>query len=436
MACRMPEPDELERIENIRDSGEWPTGAWPGDVARALDADLQRLGALRDQHRIWQNPLLKAFAAGVLTREDLQYVFSQYCLYSKNFTRYLCALMANCDSDYFRARLTENIWEESGSSDVRVRHSELYRRFVCDGLGVDVDAIAFSASARLFTNEYLSYCVHSPPSAASAFLAHGTEGIVARLYQVFLVGLRKAGIAEEHLEFFRVHIACDDEHAATLQEIVASYASEPGWYESSARAIVHALDLRDRFFHALFQELRQRRTLSILDKIQARRSLADEHAGGLHHRASEAGEPLYSNVHEGLGIDFEVQRLPFRPEVLDPRIVRIAPGKNNEKHRHAHETVFYIIEGSGSVLVDDTSVAVATGDAVYVPRWSMHQTQNTGPEPMTILAVTDFGLTGKAFVGNYLKTARLKQPDSSRPSSARPDRGGAIAVGERRHGSG
>ncbi len=30
---------------------------------------------------------------------------------------------------------------------------------------------------------------------------------------------------------------------------------------------------------------------------------------------------------------------------------------------------------------------------------------------MVILAVVDFGLTGKIIVGNYLKTARLKLPD-------------------------
>jgi hypothetical protein len=38
----------------------------------------------------------------------------------------------------------------------------------------------------------------------------------------------------------------------------------------------------------------------------------------------------------------------------------------------------------------------------------MHQSQNTSNEEMMFLAVADFGFTGKAFIGNYLKTARLK----------------------------
>ena len=108
-----------------------------------------------------------------------------------------------------------------------------------------------------------------------------------------------------------------------------------------------------------------------------------------------------------MNIDFSVDRLPFAPEVLDPRIVRIPAGKYNEKHRHAHETVFYIIEGSGRVLINEAAIEVAPGDIVFVPRWAMHQSQNLGETEMTILAVTDYGLTGNAYIGSYLKTARM-----------------------------
>jgi quercetin dioxygenase-like cupin family protein len=99
--------------------------------------------------------------------------------------------------------------------------------------------------------------------------------------------------------------------------------------------------------------------------------------------------------------------VPFAPEVLDPRLVRIPAGKYNEKHRHAHETVFYIVEGHGRVLINEAAIAVVPGDIVFVPRWAMHQSQNLGESEMTILAVTDYGLTGNAYIGSYLKTARV-----------------------------
>jgi hypothetical protein len=34
---------------------------------------------------------------------------------------------------------------------------------------------------------------------------------------------------------------------------------------------------------------------------------------------------------------------------------------------------------------------------------------NTSNSEMIFLAVADFGITGKSFTGNYLKTARLKE---------------------------
>jgi mannose-6-phosphate isomerase-like protein (cupin superfamily) len=117
---------------------------------------------------------------------------------------------------------------------------------------------------------------------------------------------------------------------------------------------------------------------------------------------------LYDNKVDELNIDFSVQILPFDLEVLDPRIVRIRPQKANEMHRHAHETVFIFLEGEGKVVVDQFENAVKPGDFAFIPRWCNHQSVNTGDSDLVFLAVADFGLTGKSFVGNYLKTARLK----------------------------
>ena len=119
--------------------------------------------------------------------------------------------------------------------------------------------------------------------------------------------------------------------------------------------------------------------------------------------------PIYANKSDKLNIDFCVSSLPFPLEVLDPRIVKIPAGKSNEYHKHAHETVFIFIQGNGRVKIDDLIFEVQPGNFVFIPRWCMHQTINSGETEMIFLAVADFGLTGKSFVGNYLKTARLKQ---------------------------
>ena len=366
-----------------------------------VEHHLAKLRVLQLEHKFWENPLLTAFSQGTLTREDLRYVFSQYHLYSKNFTRFVAAVMANCDSDLFRAQLSENLWEEGGGCEPDRRHAQLFRNFLRSAFGVEPDTIEYAPYTRHFMREYLVQCLRSEPAAGTAFLSLGTEGIVARLYQTMLVALHGVGIPDRDLEFFHIHISCDDQHAVTLERMMASYAEDPGWYEACLGAMNRALELRDEFFTNIFDALQKRRLEPILSRLRHRDSLATNLAdAALHHRPGGATEPLYANEVEKLNIKFTVERLPLEAETLDPRMVRIPAGKFNEKHKHAHETLLHILEGSGHVLVDDRRFAVTVGDTILVPRWAVHQTQNTGDREMRFLAVTDFNFTQRAFLGD------------------------------------
>jgi hypothetical protein len=161
----------------------------------------------------------------------------------------------------------------------------------------------------------------------------------------------------------------------------------------------------------LYSYFQWKRNASLFEKINERKSLT--HSNQVEDFCSSLDDPrligLYNNQNDKLNIDFSVDILPFPHQVLDPRIVRIPPGKNNELHKHAHETVFIFLSGTGIVKIDDVKVPVKTGDFVFVPRWCMHQSMNTSDSEMVFLAVADFGITGKSFTGNYLKTARLKE---------------------------
>jgi oxalate decarboxylase/phosphoglucose isomerase-like protein (cupin superfamily) len=62
--------------------------------------------------------------------------------------------------------------------------------------------------------------------------------------------------------------------------------------------------------------------------------------------------------------------------------------------------LIHVLDGSGQVLIDDRVFPVRAGDTVLVPRWSMHQTQNLGRGELRFLAVTDFQLSQRAFIGD------------------------------------
>lgn len=128
---------------------------------------------------------------------------------------------------------------------------------------------------------------------------------------------------------------------------------------------------------------------------------------------------LYHNEDISLGIHFQVTRLPFTQlQVMDPRLVRIAPGASNEKHRHAHESIFVVISGCGEISIGPARSRLEPGQVTYVPRWVVHQTHNLSSEAeLVVLAITDFGLTS-AVLGDYDSTTRLRSSISANAALA------------------
>ena len=379
---------------------------------RTSDAELKELEHFQAEHPIWDCRFIRACRAGLITLDDFKHVFSQYYRYSKNFTRYLTALMTNCESDYYRSKLSENLWEEGGGADPEKRHAELFRRFLTDALGVDPREIQYQSFADVFFHQYLDFCRNSSALAGSAFLSLGTEGAIARLYGYFCEGLLKAGIPEEQLLFFRLHMECDDEHAVTLAELMRSYSNVPGWFDQCKEAIDHALNLRRQFLDDVMDFVMQTRVQGLLSRLRDEHSLIGQEANAKDFVNSQTSpgvalSGLYSNKVEPLNIEFSVRRVEFDAEVFDVRRVSIAPHRNTEHHRHAHESLLTVVKGQGRVLVGDFTVEVKAGDTVFVPRWAMHQTQNGTDEAMELLAVTDYGLSRRAYLGDHLRTTRM-----------------------------
>jgi gentisate 1,2-dioxygenase len=76
-----------------------------------------------------------------------------------------------------------------------------------------------------------------------------------------------------------------------------------------------------------------------------------------------------------------------------------------------------VIRGKGRIYVDESVVDVAPGDLVFVPRWASHQSFNMSTEELFILALTDFSLTERVFIGDHLKTTRMKGVQAPRADS-------------------
>lgn len=390
----------------------------PNSSAPSRDlADLQKKMA---DHDIWSNRLFAACKQGRLTVDDFRLLFGQYLGYSRNFTRYLAGVMASCPDDYLRSRLSENLWEEGGGAEPEQRHAQIFRKFLAS-IDVDANNVELEDCTRLFVDRYLAATRSEDHVYAASYLALGTEGIVSRMYQVLVDGMRAAGIPDQDLHFFHLHIGCDDQHAETLMLILEAKKSDPDWYERALRGMNDALEARRSFFEAIYTRLEERRYRPVIDRIRARQPLVPPGTppSEFLSRAADYLGLVYANKNERLNIEFTVERVRTPgAQVLDPRVVRIPVGRNNERHRHAHETLFYVVAGSAEVSIGDEVVAARAGDTVFVPRWAFHQSRNTGNGELVILAITDFGLTS-AVLGDYDKSTRLKV-DGADASAAAP----------------
>jgi gentisate 1,2-dioxygenase len=99
----------------------------------------------------------------------------------------------------------------------------------------------------------------------------------------------------------------------------------------------------------------------------------------------------------------------------------IPPGESSDMQRHHHETVHYVISGTGHSEVEDETEAWATGDFVYTPPWTWHCHYNDSAEhPVEFLTIENSRLLALFGVGRRqsagvatLAEARARYPEET-----------------------
>jgi len=69
-------------------------------------------------------------------------------------------------------------------------------------------------------------------------------------------------------------------------------------------------------------------------------------------------------------------------------LVEFAAGASTGRHTHAGEEVDYILSGEGELVIDgQPAKAFKTGEASIIPGGVVHDTRNTGTQPLKVVAV-------------------------------------------------
>jgi gentisate 1,2-dioxygenase len=85
---------------------------------------------------------------------------------------------------------------------------------------------------------------------------------------------------------------------------------------------------------------------------------------------------------------------------------RIPAGESTDMQRHHHETVHFVISGSGHTDLEDETDSWAAGDFIYTPPWTWHRHYNdSADEPVEFLTIENsrllalLGLTRRQSAG-------------------------------------
>lgn len=101
-------------------------------------------------------------------------------------------------------------------------------------------------------------------------------------------------------------------------------------------------------------------------------------AGGSHRFSEERGHPV-----------FPVQ-LPSTSVSLSVGL--LAPSAATSNHRHAYESLVYVLEGEGHTVMEGATYAWRAGDAIYTPPWCWHQHVASSAGPVRYLTATNMPL--------------------------------------------
>ena len=71
---------------------------------------------------------------------------------------------------------------------------------------------------------------------------------------------------------------------------------------------------------------------------------------------------------------------------LSVTLVEMQPGGFQRIHSHSQEQMYYIIEGSGEMIVDDERQLVMIGDCIFIPANARHGFRNRGDKDLRYLS--------------------------------------------------
>lgn len=175
--------------------------------------------------QVLNHPFIIRCQLGTVTKEELDIFLRQQGHYSSYFTRYLCALMSNLQNNNQVVELARNLFEETGfeGDGSSIPHSVIYRNML-NNFSISLNSTPINNETQNLIDTMFEYCKKSDPAYGLGALCLGAEALVPSLYSAIINGFNSCHVQDSLIEFFHLHVGCDDAHAETLHNMMVNIA--------------------------------------------------------------------------------------------------------------------------------------------------------------------------------------------------------------------
>ncbi len=107
---------------------------------------------------------------------------------------------------------------------------------------------------------------------------------------------------------------------------------------------------------------------------------------------------------------------------IDARIIELAPRSVTSTHRHAHDAVLFVVEGSGESEIGAETYRWGRHDALHTPAHVWHRHRNESDRPARLVAITDAPLV-RTLALSRIEDAGDRAPAAEEPPARRASSG-------------
>lgn len=211
---------------------------------------LARLRALVRSHPAVNHPLLTRVAHVPFTRDDYKVLGLQHYALVGMFTGYLERLLLIAPDSDAKQWLAKVLVDEYGEGSDGKDHAQLYKEYLL-AAGAEPDELLdteLHLAVTEFVRTHLRLCTEEPFLVGLGAVGPGHEWSIPHMFPLIVRGLRRAGFADEEIDYFALHMLQDEDHGAWLEEALVLYAEGREAQEQIYRGTMVSLEARAKFW--------------------------------------------------------------------------------------------------------------------------------------------------------------------------------------------